>query len=344
MRAMRPALAALVLLSLLPGRALALPDDDGPFTAASEVDSIQTGPSQVQATVCLPSAPGPRPLIALATNATEGRDVLGGLCLHLATYGFIAVVPDLGYANTDASSIGTTLLDALAFLESEGARPGSRFEGRVDAAHRAVLGFNTGATGALFAAATDDALSAAILLDPQDLTGQARSVAPQVRHVPVLLVNADPNACNGNDSASGLYAALSGPRATLHVIQASDCDAEWPASVTCQGACGLSHGYASKYFRQFATADAAYFAGCQAEMRAYVDGAAIEEGLTDRTLDHVDAQDLPAGCGPYVALDAGAVDAGAAGSGCTAAGATPTGPFLLLLGALALAMGRPRRA
>ena len=341
---MRPALAALVLLSLVPGRAFALPDDDGPFTATSEVDTLQTGPSQVQATVCLPDASGPRPLIALASNATEGRDVLAGLCLHLATYGFIAVIPDLGYTNTDASSIGTTLLDSLTLLEREGARTGSRFEGRVDAVHRAVLGFNTGATGALFAAATDDSLSAAILLDPQDLTGQARSLAPQVRRVPVLLVNADPNACNGNDSASGLYAALAGPRATLHVIQASDCDAEWPASVTCQGACGLSHGYAAKYFRQFATAYAAYFAGCQAEMRAYVDGAAVEEGLTDRTLDHVDAQQLPSGCGPYVALDAGAADAGASGDGCNTAAGAPSVPLLLVLGALALTMGRRLRA
>jgi dienelactone hydrolase len=342
---MRTALLALpIFLALAPGRAFALPDDDGPYSASSELDTLQVGPSQVQATVCIPAAPGPRPLIALATNSTESRDVLAQWCLHLATYGFIAAVPDLGFTNTDASSIGTTLLDTLAFFERENSRTGSRFEGRVDLAHRAVLGFNTGATGAIFAAANDDTLSAAILLDPEDLTGQARNAAPQIRHVPVLVLNADANACNGNDSANALYAALTGPRATLHVIQASDCDGEWPASTTCQGACGLSHSFAAKYFRRFGTAYAAYFAGCEGAMRAYVDGSAVEEALTDRTIDHVDAQQLPESCGPYASLDAGAPNAGAPGpSGCGSEGSAPFDLFAFAAGVLAFGFSNRRR-
>ena len=195
---MRPAsLTALLALALLvptAARANVQPEDPGPYAATSEVDTVQAGPSQVQATVCLPGSSGPHPTLALATNLAEGRGVLQGLCLHLATWGFVAAVPDLGFTNTDAASIGSTLLDTLAFLDREGARDGSRFQGLVDSQHRGVIGFNTGAMGALWAAGQDDTLSAAILLDPQDLNGQGRAAATAVVHVPVLIVNgsADP--------------------------------------------------------------------------------------------------------------------------------------------------------
>lgn len=342
---MRTLLVMLAVLAPLSARA-ALPEDDGPFVALTEVDTIQAGPAQVKATVCLPqNATGPRPLMALATSLLEPRDVLGGLCLHYASYGFIAVVPDLGYANTDAASIGQTLLDALAFLQREGARSGSRFEGRVDGAHRGVLGFNTGAMGALQAAAIDDTLSVAVLLDPLDINGQARAAAANVQHVPVMVVAADPGQCNANGGSPAIYGELSGPRSTVHVDYATDCDAEWPASQNCQATCGNSHEYAFKYVRRFATAYAGLFVGCLDGMRTHVSGSALDELVAARLVDHVDQQELPQSCGPYAATDAGApsADAGAPPtSGCSSTGSAPLGVMGALAVALLLGLARRR--
>jgi hypothetical protein len=339
-----PLHAALLCLLFASPAWAALPEDDGPFTGVAETDTVQAGPSQVQATVCLTSAPGPRPIIALAPSLLEPRDTLASLCLHLSTYGFIAVVPDLGFANSDASSIGQTLLDALAFLVREGDRPGSRFAGHVDGVHRVVLGHNTGALGAVWAAQADDTLSAAILLDPQELNGQGRNAATHVVHVPVLVVQADPGACNGNGAGDGLYAALASPRSTLHVYASSDCDAEFPASGNCQGACGASHLYGAKYFRRFATAYAAFFAGCNGAMKTHLDGSALDELVGSRTVDRVQQAALPDHCGPFATLDAGApsVDAGApVASGCSShAQPAALWPVALTLVLLALGLGR----
>lgn len=347
MRALPVLLAATVVLAATAARA-ALPEDDGPFTAVAETDTVQAGPAQVQATVCLPSAGGPRPILAMASSLLEPRDTLSSLCLHLSTYGFVVVVPDLGFANTDAASVGQTLLDALAFLTREGSRDGSRFFGRVDAAHRAVLGHNTGALGAVWAAQADDTLSGAILLDPQELNGQGRAAASHVVHVPVLLVQADPGACNGNGAGDGLYAALTSPRSTLHVYASSDCDGEFPASTTCQSACGPSHLYGAKYFRRFATAYAAFLAGCDGAMKRYLDGSAVDELVASRTVDRLQQAALPDHCGPFASADAGPpADGGApASDGCStpggSGGAWP--PLLLLLLGLPLARLRRRSA
>ncbi|MBS2029414.1 MAG: hypothetical protein JST54_16045 [Deltaproteobacteria bacterium] len=343
---MRSALPLLALVLVAPAlaRATTLPENDGPFTATSEVDTIQVGPSQVQATVCLPSTSSPKPVIAIATNLAEGRDVLQGLCLHLATWGFVVAVPDLGFTNTDATSIGQTLLDALTFLERENLRDGSRFQGKVDSAHRGVIGFNTGAMGAAWAATQDDTLSVAVLLDTQDLNGQARNAATQIVHVPTLLLNADPGVCNSNDSAASVYDELAGPRSTLHIVSASDCDAEWPASQTCQLGCLQAHPVQSSYFARFTTAYAAFFVGCDPTMATYVSGPALQDLVAARNVDRLDQNALPTTCGPYVILDAGApaaADAGAPSSGCGSTGAVPLAPLAVL--ALALALGLARR-
>jgi dienelactone hydrolase len=295
----------------------------------------------------MPSGGGAHPALAIATNLTEGRAVEEGLCVHLATWGFVAAVPDLGFTNTDANSIGQTLLDTLDFLSRENARDGSRFQGAIDTAHRGVIGFNTGAMGALVAAGLDDTLSVAVLLDAQDLNGQARNAASHVQHVPVLLVNGDPGVCNGNDSAASVYEQLAGPRSTLHIVAGSDCDAEWPASQPCQLGCGAAHPVQSGYFARFTTAYAAFFAGCNTSVSTHVSGSALDDLVSARNVDHVDQQALPRTCGPYAVLDAGAPtpDAGsgsAPGSGCTSSAPGPLAPLAIIGVALALGLLRRR--
>jgi len=337
-----------LLLTALPARA-GTPEQPGPYSAVSETDTIQAGPSSIAATVCYPEhLDGAHPVIALATSSVESKDVLGGVCLQLASYGFIAAVPDLGFANTDAVSIGQTLLDTLAFLTREGGRSGSRFFGRVDPLHRGVLGFSTGAMGALSAAGADSTLSAAILLDPQDVNGLARSLAPQVTVVPVLMVRGDPSLCNGQDNFGLVYAALTGPRSTLHVYDSVACDAEQPATTQCQATCGIVRPYAADRFLRYATAYAQYFVACNASYRSYLDGAGLRSDVEDLSVDHHDAQDLPATCGPYGVVDAGPAepDAGPAvapgGCGCGPRG--PSGAGWALALALAALPWLRRRA
>jgi hypothetical protein len=298
---------------LVPGVARAVPEDPGLYSSVSETDSIQVGPSVVQATVCVPdsTATGPRPILALATSSVETRDVLDNLCLHLATYGFIVAVPDLGFANTDGASIGQTLLDTLAFFKSENVRQGSRFFGRIDPLHEGVVGYNTGAMGAIFAATEDDTLSAAILLDPDDINGDARSVASRIVHVPVLMIRGDPNVCNGEDSFQTVYQAMTGPRSTIHVDDSKACDAEQPATTQCQVTCGLVRDFAAQRFLRYETAYAAYFVGCNLQMRTYVDGASYQADVVGTIIVNTDQQNLPSTCGPYVVPDAGPPDGGA---------------------------------
>jgi MYXO-CTERM domain-containing protein len=335
---MRALFAALI--ALCASSAYAQPEDPGPFTAVSEVDTIQTGPSTDSATVCIPDAPGARPVMVIAPGSLEGRTVLEGLCLHLATYGFVVAIPDLGFANTDMGSIGQTLEDTLQFFAREGARTGSRFNGRIDFAHRGVIGYNTGGMGALQAAIDDPGISVAILLDPDDINGQARAAAPKAKSVPVMLLNADASACNGQSSFDSVYDVLGAPRSTAHIAYSSGCDAEWTTTNQCQAVCGLARAYATDRYRRFTTAYANYFVGCDPQSRTYVDGTQYRNEIDDLTLDHTAQADLPSACGPYVKPDAGPPDAGpvvdqsAIGCNCSHAGSWEGLAAILALAAL----------
>lgn len=336
MRLPLPFAAALATLLLLPLRASAAassPESTGPHRASSEVLLVAAGPAEVNATVCLPDEGGPYPAIAIAGGATDGRAVLADLCLHLATHGFVVIVPDLGVANTDAVSLGGTLRDVLAFLTRESTREGSRFQGRIAARFRAVVGVNTGGMGALAAAAADPTLSAAVLLDPTDLNGQSRTLAAEVKKVPVVAIRAEPHLCNGNDSFATVIPAMAGPHSSFVVTTSNACDVQSPASQLCQTSCGPVHLVAPRWFRRYATASLLWLVGCDASMRGWVDGALRQGQADDNTLKRLESTAFPAQCGPQVEPDAGPPpDGGAVETniwGCSTAPAWPE-PWLLL--------------
>jgi len=110
------------------------------------------------------AAPGPFPVVLFSHGFSGIRVQSSFLTSHLASWGMVVVAPDhpsrlltnvlVGAASGDGVDAVDDLLGALELIVAEGATPGSRLEGRVDADRIGIVGHSAGG-GTTIAAALD---------------------------------------------------------------------------------------------------------------------------------------------------------------------------------------------
>jgi hypothetical protein len=257
---------------LLPARDPGLP---GPFAAtvasslANEIDDVHGNDTGVHFDLWTPDAAAapddpPRVLVGLAHDAGGAPASVAGLARHLASWGFVVVVPALHEEDPDRDE--RALASALAFVLRAGGR---RYSALAMAGH---------GTGAYIARAGEPDRHtgifevpprlATVLLDPDDDTqlldykGHRTSWGAEgddMNAPRALVLVAEPNPCD--DRAATARAIFEGPlvgqrRLLATIPHASHCDAVEPSDDPCRARCGKmnSDGSAALRFRRTTTA------------------------------------------------------------------------------------------
>jgi len=113
------------------------------------------------------------------------------------------------------------------------------------------LGFSAGGLSSLLAAADATDLAIWVGLDPVDQDGLGAQAAVGLKPR-ALVLTSEPSACNGNENALGIVAALPEP-AHYIIAGAVHTDAEWPTSWLAELVCGRSTEESRAEFRWRAT-------------------------------------------------------------------------------------------
>jgi len=172
------------------------------------------------------------PMVIVAHGFSRSRHNMSGWGRHLATEGFVAVVPDLP-TRSDHARNGQFISELRAYLLGNEA-----WKKHIDPARVGLLGFSAGGLSSLLSAAYSPGLAIWVGLDPVDRDGLGVKAASMVQCRAVALT-AEPSACNAHGNARDMVAAL--PRHEhFRVAGAVHVDAEWPTSGLAELICGRS--------------------------------------------------------------------------------------------------------
>ena len=196
--------------------------------------------------VNLPVTSQRAPLVIVAHGFCRDRRSMSDWGRHLATEGFVAVVPDLP-AWSDHVRNGGFVSDLRVYLCAH--EPWSR---RIDPSRVGLMGFSAGGLATLLSVADNPQPAIWVGLDPVDRKGLGARTAPVVECTAVVLT-AEPSACNGRGNSRNIIAAV--PRCRhIHVAGAVHVDAEWPTDWKAEAICGRSREDRRAEFRRHATA------------------------------------------------------------------------------------------
>lgn len=318
MSSSRHALALFVLLAAAAPPAVAAPEDPGPFDYAQVTQSLTVEGQLITFDLFLTSANGPGPALVLAHGFQRSKANLAGWGAALAQRGYVAVAPDFtgGFAPDHAFN-GRVVSALLDWLLARNDEPGHPLYGRIDATRLGLLGHSAGGLASLLAAAARSDVKALVALDPVDNGGLALAAAPSIT-APTLFLLATPGPCNAEGNATAVFAALTAPRLSLRVVDATHCDAEDPSDALCGFLCGAADATRQARFRRYAFAALDYLLLCDETLALWLGGA---EAQGDPLIRDLEAHDFPPlvcqkakdGGAPVAdaAKDQGAVDAGA---------------------------------
>jgi dienelactone hydrolase len=210
-----------------------------------DIVRVQLPAGDADVDVYWPDTPEPSPMVIIAHGYLRHRRNMSGWGQHLASEGFIAVVPDLP-ASSDHARNGQFISELRAYLL------GNIFwKEYIDPSRVGLLGFSAGGLSTLLAAANSPGLAIWVGLDPVDRDGLGVKAASKVRSRAVVLT-AEPSTCNAHGNASDIVAAL--PRHQhFKVTGAVHVDAEWPTSFLAELVCGHSTEEKRVDFQELAT-------------------------------------------------------------------------------------------
>jgi len=170
---------------------------------------------------------------------------MSGWGQHLAQEGFVAAVPDLPAWSKHAQN-GRFISELRAYLCAV-----ESWKQRIDPGRVGLMGFSAGGLATLLSAADDPDPAIWVGLDPVDWNGIGKKAAPSVE-CRVLVLTAEPSACNSHGNASGIIGAL--PRCEHYrIAEAVHVDAEWPTDWMAQAVCGRSTDEKRSEFHRRAT-------------------------------------------------------------------------------------------
>jgi dienelactone hydrolase len=185
------------------------------------------------------------PMVIVAHGFLRHRHHMSGWGQHLASEGFVAVVPDLPTLSDHARN-GRFLSDLrMHFIETDA------WSDRIDPKRTGLIGFSAGGLSSLLSAADRPGVAIWVGLDPVDRHGLGAAAAPGVQARTVVLT-ADPSVCNAHGNAGAIVAALARPE-HISFSGAVHVDAEWPTSWMAELVCGRSTEPMRREFRRLAT-------------------------------------------------------------------------------------------
>jgi dienelactone hydrolase len=247
-----------LVLSTLAQQGLEAP---GPFAVDVQTGLTFTLPSaEVAGELYWPVAPSaPAPPVVVAHGFARNAAAVAGWGAHLASHGFVVVVPDLPTPFSPDHALNAQIMEEL--LDWVRASPPGGLT--IDPSRGAFVGHSAGGLASFLAAAGSGA-TAVVALDAVDAQGAGVAAAAGIG-APVLVIAAEPAQCNGSGSASVLYAALSSPGSWyVRVVAATHCDGEDPSNGTCVAFCGGEDPARRALFRRYATAHLLATFGCAA--------------------------------------------------------------------------------
>ncbi len=175
--------------------------DPGPFTAARRDVTVVRGNGSTftatmhhpatGATVGAPFDPsaGPCPVIAFGHGFVTTVDRYASTASHLATWGFVVILPQTqGGLAPSHSALAADLNASMDWLESESARVGSPWFGAVNGARRGVMGHSMGGGCSLLAASNDPRVRAAVPMAAADTNPSSVAACRSVRCPTRLIV------------------------------------------------------------------------------------------------------------------------------------------------------------
>ena len=257
------------------------PAAPGPFAPGRVVEDVPVTGGDLLATDLhfpddgaggLDPAAGACPVVAFGHGFARSRARHAGFAAHLASRGFVVLVPD--FAGADHSRNGDDLSALLDWALAEDERPGSRLFGRIDREALGVGGYSAGGLAAVLCAARDSRVRAAVLLDPVDSGGLGEGEIAAIR-APASYSWSEPSACNAFGSGEQLHAAAPPPKRGLAIEGGTHCDPEDPSDLGCVLICGGESEARRTLYRRHATDWLEHWLRCDESYRSWIDGADV---------------------------------------------------------------------
>lgn len=185
------------------------------------------------------------PLVIVAHGFSRDRKNMSGWGQHLASEGFVAIVPDLP-ALADNIHNGRFISELRAHLLGD-----ESLNKRIDQTKVGLVGFSAGGLSSLLSAANSPDLAVWIGLDPVDRNSLGVKAAAMLKARAVILT-AEPSTCNAYGNALDIVSALPRPE-HFSINGAVHVDAEWPTSWLAELFCGRSTAKNRSEFQERAT-------------------------------------------------------------------------------------------
>jgi dienelactone hydrolase len=218
-----------------------------------------------------PDGAGPFPLLILGHGFSAAPDNQIGWGEHFASWGFVAVAPELctgALCAPDATKAPAIVNAAIAY--ATGGTAPAAIAGKVDVSRLGLEGHSAGGQAMAYTAAMLKP-GAIVLFDPVPGGMAATDLEPGKTAVgqicsPLLTMFADPSSCNKNEAWRPFALTSTGPRLGMVVTGSTHCDGENHPRALCGPVCGgaadtkrqgrYGH-YATAWFLAYLTGDAA---------------------------------------------------------------------------------------
>lgn len=228
--------AAVVIGGVTAARAASADYGDPGPTAVTVATNQPTAGGATSVQVAVPSGTGPFPLLVLSHGFSASLDNQIGWGKHLASYGFIAVVPSFPNTFSPNHTVNAGIIKQLVTLYSNPSTS-SAAQGKVDASRVGLEGHSAG--GLATALAASSATGAIVLFDPVDANDQGKTVSPSLC-APTLALFAGPSSCNNQSGWKAFVTTQSGPLTFANVVASNHCDGENAPRALCGPFCGGS--------------------------------------------------------------------------------------------------------
>lgn len=286
------------------------------FTEAAPPTGFLPGNSDIS--VLTPNAAGQYPLVVATHGWSAGRVNQMGWARHLASYGYVVVVPGMPNPLQPDQAVWSANIRTIA-SNATNASLFPQIAAKIDRTKIVYEGFSAGGLASTLAAKAQ-APTLLVLLDPVDNNNLGATAMPSICS-PVLSFFTQPSACNNQMGWSAYASTGTGPFVRLGIKASTHCDGEDEARALCGTFCGGAAKPANRdNIRKYMVAYLEWKLRGNQEAAGLFAASALS---ADTALEGTSVVDRP-GCGASPTADAGApapVDAGTPGS--TDAG-TPT--------------------
>lgn len=275
------------------------------FTEAAPPTGFLPGNSDIS--VLTPNAAGRYPLVVATHGWSAGRVNQMGWARHLASYGYVVVVPGMPNPLQPDQAVWSANIRTIA-QNATNASLFPQIAAKIDATKIVYEGFSAGGLASTLAAKVQ-APTLLVLLDPVDNNNQGAAAMPSICS-PVLNFFTQPSGCNNQMGWSAYASTGTGPLVRVGIKASTHCDGEDEARALCGTFCGGAAKTSNRdNIRKYMVAYLEWKLRGNQEAAALFAPSALS---ADSALEGTSVVDRPA-CGGTPVADAGAppvLDAG----------------------------------